>query len=75
MNDFKILDVIPIEKGGYCVMDKGYIDFEGLYRIKDEKLISTRLDTRIAYKDAGIICDQDIQLISIYSNQHYPVPL
>lgn len=85
VHDVKILDMIPIEKGGYYVMDKGYIDFERLYRIKDEKayfvirakenLQFSRLDSRIANKEAGIICDQDIQLTGFYSNQHYPVPL
>ena len=85
VHDVKILDMIPIEKGGYYVMDKGYIDFERLYRIKEEKayfvirakenLQFSRLDSRIANKEAGIICDQDIQLTGFYSNQHYPVPL
>lgn len=85
VHDVKILDMIPIEKGGYYVMDKGYIDFERLYRIKEEKayfvirakenLQFSRLDSRIAHKEAGIICDQDIQLTGFYSNQHYPMPL
>lgn len=85
VHDVNILDMIPIEKGGYYVMDKGYVDFERLYRIKDEKayfvirakenLQFSRLDSRTANKDAGIICDQDIQLTGFYSNQHYPVPL
>ena len=85
VHDVKILDMIPIEKGGYYVMDKGYIDFERLYRIKEEKayfvirakenLQFSRLESRIANKEAGIICDQDIQLTGFYSNQHYPVPL
>lgn len=85
VHDVKILDMIPIEKGGYYVMDKEYIDFERLYRIKEEKayfvirakenLQFSRLDSRIANKEAGIICDQDIQLTGFYSNQHYPVPL
>ena len=85
VHDVNILDMIPIEKGGYYVMDKGYVGFERLYRIKDEKayfvirakenLQFSRLDSRTANKDAGIICDQDIQLTGFYSNQHYPVPL
>ncbi len=85
VHDVKILDMIPIEKGGYYVMDKGYIDFERLYRIKEEKayfvirakenLQFSRLDSRTANKEAGIICDQNIQLTGFYSNQHYPVPL
>ena len=33
VHDVKILDMIPIEKVGYYVMDKGYIDFERLCRI------------------------------------------
>jgi hypothetical protein len=34
-----------------------------------------RLASREAPKEAGIICDQDIQLKGFYSNQHYPIPL
>ena len=85
VHDVNILDMISIEKGGYYVMDKGYIDFERLYRIKEEKayfvirakenLQFSRIDSRTANKEAGIICDQDIQLTGFYSNQHYPVPL
>jgi IS4 transposase len=85
VHDVNILDIIPIEKGGYYVMDKAYIDFERLFRIKEERaffvvrakenLQFVRLASREAPKKAGIICDQDIQLKGFYSNQHYPIPL
>lgn len=37
VHDVNILDIIPLEKGSYYVLDKGYIDFERLFRIKEEK--------------------------------------
>jgi IS4 transposase len=77
--------MIPIEKGSYYLMDKGYTDFARLFRIKEERayfvirakenLQFVRLASRKASKEAGIICDQDIQLRGFYSDQHYPSPL
>jgi len=85
VHDVNILDIIPIEKGSYYVLDKGYIDFERLFRTKEEKayfiirakenLQFVRLLSRKVSKEAGIICDQDIRLKGFYSNQHYPAPM
>lgn len=85
VHDVNILDIIPIEKGGYYVLDKGYIDFERLFKIKEEKayfiirakenLQFIRLSFRKVSKENGIICDQDIQLKGFYSTQYYPTPL
>lgn len=33
VHEVKMLDVFPIEEGSYYLLDKGYIDFEKLYRI------------------------------------------
>jgi IS4 transposase len=85
VHDVNILDIIPIEKGSYYVLDKGYIDFDRLFRIKEERayfiirarenLQFVRLSSRKVSRDAGIICDQDIQLKGFYSKRHYPAPL
>lgn len=82
VHDVNILDIIPIEKRSYYVLDTGYIDFERLFKIKDEganfvirareNLQFLRLDSRKADKAAGIICDQDIELTVYRSKQQYP---
>jgi len=82
IHDVNVLDMIAIEKRSYYVLDTGYIDFERLYRIKDEganfvirareNLQFLRLDSRKVDKTAGIICDQDIELTVYRSKQQYP---
>ena len=82
VHDVNILDLIPIQKGSYYVMDKAYVDYARLYEIKKEKayfvvraktnLQFERLDSRPADKNSGVICDQDIQLTGINSSQRYP---
>lgn len=82
VHDLNAMDLIPIQKGSYYVMDKGYIDFERLYNIKQEKayfiirpredLQFKRLSSKPVDKSFGIICDQEIELIGIKSSQRYP---
>ena len=82
IHDVNILDLIAIRKGSYYIMDKAYVDFERLYRIRTEKAFFIvrakenmkfkRLGSRVSDKSAGIICDQDILLTGFYTSQKYP---
>jgi hypothetical protein len=82
IHDVNILDSISIRKGSYYVMDKAYVDFSRLYRIRiemaffvvraKENMKFKRIASRVADKSAGIICDQDILLTGFYSSQNYP---
>jgi hypothetical protein len=82
IHDVNILDHISIQKGSYYVMDKAYVDFARLYRIKKEKgyfvvraksnLQFERLASRTVEKNSGLICDQDIQLTGVNSSERYP---
>lgn len=82
LHDVNVLDMIQIQKQSYYVLDAGYIDFERLYKIKEEKayfvirsrdnLQFSRVDSRNSDKSAGIICDQDIELTVYRSKQSYP---
>lgn len=82
IHDVNILDLISIKKGSYYIMDKAYVDFERLYRIRTEMAFFVvrakenmkfkRLASRVADKSAGIICDQDILLTGFYTSQKYP---
>jgi len=82
VHDVNAMDLIPIQKGSYYIMDKGYIDYERLYNMKQEKahfivrakdnLKFKRLSATPVDKSLGIICDQKIQLTGINSRQRYP---
>jgi Domain of unknown function (DUF4372)/Transposase DDE domain len=85
IHDVNILDLIPIRKGSYYIMDKAYIDFERLYLMRKEMAFFVvrakenmkfkRLSSRPIDKGAGILCDQDILLTGFYTSQKYPEKL
>jgi Transposase DDE domain/Domain of unknown function (DUF4372) len=82
VHDVKAMDLIPVQKGSYYIMDKAYVDFERLYAIKQEKayfvvrakenLQFKRIRSRTPDKKTGILCDQDILLTGISSRNRYP---
>jgi hypothetical protein len=82
LHDVNVLDVLPIEPGSIYVMDRGYVDFERLYRItrslaffvtrakspfKFERIYSHPID-----KTTGLICDQTIKLTVPATAKKYP---
>ena len=82
VHDVNILDILPIVKGSYYVMDKAYIDFERLYslhlkrayfviRAKDN-LQFKRMTSKLVNKKKNVLCDQEIQLKGFYSKLNYP---
>lgn len=83
--DLKILDRIPVLRGAYYVMDRGYLDFIRLYRlhqaggcfvVRNKHHVKCRvLASRPVDKTDGLRCDQTIQRISPWSRKSYPVPL
>lgn len=82
LHDVKSLDLIPVQKGSYYIMDKAYVDFERLYTIHQEKayfvvrakenLQFKRIKSRAPNEKTGILCDQDILLTGINSRKRYP---
>lgn len=82
VHDVNALDHLPIEAGAYYVMDKGYVDFERLYRMTLESATwITRAKDNMKYKrlysaatdrSTGVICDQTIVLLGFYSKKDYP---
>ncbi len=85
VHDVKIMDLLPIQKGSYYVMDKAYVDFERLFSIRQERAYFVvrakenmqfkRINSRIPDKNSGILCDQDIMLTGIKSSKRYPEQL
>lgn len=85
VHDVNVLDVLIIEAGSFYIMDRGYIDFERLYRIHQAQgffvtrgksnLVFERQYSRPVDKDAGLRCDQTIKLTGEDSSEKYPEPL
>lgn len=85
MHDVKILDELIFEPLAIYLMDKGYLDFERLYRIDQARaFFVTRAKTNLAFayldsrkvdKAIGLRCDQTIKLTTYYSKKGYPEKL
>jgi hypothetical protein len=82
VHDVNVLDVISFEANSFYIMDRGYVDYQRLYRIhlcnaffvtraKDNmncrRLYSHRVD-----KTKGVIYDQTIMLNGYYAAKDYP---
>jgi hypothetical protein len=82
VNDVNFLDMIEYESGAHYVMDRGYVDFERLYRIhhtgaffvtrakrnvKWRRLYSSPVD-----RSGGLCCDQIIVLTGVGMYKKYP---
>jgi hypothetical protein len=85
LQDVNVLDRVPIEKGNYYVMDRGYTDYERLYKIHKNKaffVIRAKnynafkiLSRRKVNKANGIVTDWEIVLTSQRGTKKYPHPL
>lgn len=80
--DVTILDTLELEQNAVYLMDRGYIDFERLYRftngsaffvirakdnLKFKRVYSNKVD-----KTTGVQCDQIIKLVVDKSKKSYP---
>jgi len=82
VHDVHILDQLPFEAGAIYIFDRGYIDFERLYRIDSAKaffitrakknLDAHRLYSRPVDKSTGLRCDQTLLLNGVRTSLHYP---
>ena len=85
VHDVNILDELVIEPGAFYIIDRAYIDFERLYRLKEQSgFFITRTKRNFQYrriyshpvdKSLGLICDQTVSLTGFYSKHHYPEKL
>jgi hypothetical protein len=82
VHDVNVLDLIVPEAGAFYVMDRGYIDFERLYRFKLESaffvvrtksnVLLQRRYSHLVDKDSGVRSDQTVVLASLESASVYP---
>jgi hypothetical protein len=84
-HEVNFLDIIEFESSAIYVMDKGFVDYERLYKIQKEnayfvtrakvnmkcrRLYSAKVD-----KDTGVKYDQTILLVNFYALKEYPEKL
>jgi len=82
VHDIKVLDLLVFEPGAFYVMDRGYPDFQRLYRLYQAgAFFVTRAKSSFhawrVYSDAtdratGMIADQRVMLEGYYSAKDYP---
>jgi len=85
MHDVKVLDMITIQPDSFYIMDRGYLDFDRLYRIhKAQAYFITRAKKGFAFKRMyssptdkinGVMCDQTIKIKGFYVSKDYPEKL
>jgi transposase len=84
-HDINFLDILEFETGAFYIMDRGYFDFERLWKIHSAKsFFVIRAKKSISWKRiyshavdhaTGLRCDQTIKLTNFYSKKHYPEKL
>jgi len=85
VHDVNILDELITEIGALYVVDKGYIDFERLYKLNlNSAYFITRAKSNFRFKriyshqvdkSLGLLCDQSIHLTGFYPAKYYPEKL
>ena len=83
VNDIKALDNLYIEPGAIYLMDKGYVDFNRLYKLINKKnaFFVTRAKDNMIFevmsnakvdKSTGVISDENIKLTGQRTSKWYP---
>jgi hypothetical protein len=85
VNDMNALDLLYYEPSGYYILDRGYIDYERLFRIHQsfayfivrakDNLQFRRLYSNKVNKDNGVLLDQIGKLTGFYVSKNYPEKL
>ena len=82
VHDVNILDELITEIGAFYIIDRGYTDFERLYKLNiSNAYFVTRAKSNLQFqriyshhvdKSTGLICDQSISLAVFYTSKDYP---
>lgn len=84
LHDVNVLDILLLEAGAFYIMDRGYLDYERLYRMnqalaffvirakKNSRFL--RQVSRPVDKSTGLRCDQTVRLKNTRSATSYPEP-
>jgi hypothetical protein len=82
VNDMNAMDVIPYEAGAHYVFDRGYVDYQRLYKIErlqayfvvraKSNLKFRRMYSKKTDRTTGVLCDQSGKLTGFYVSKDYP---
>jgi len=82
VHEVNVMDLIKYQTDSFYVLDRGYTDFERLYRIHlneafyiiraKDNLHFNRISSTYPNKTMGVICDQEISLNNFYALKEYP---
>jgi hypothetical protein len=85
VHDVNVLDILIPEAGSYIVMDRGYLDFERLYRLHQalaffvirakRNLQFQRRYSHPVEKSTGVRSDQTVLLTGLKTSMIYPDPI
>jgi hypothetical protein len=85
LHDVNVLDILLPEPGAIYVVDRGYLDYERLYRMNLAKAFFVtrakknsrfrRRESRAVDKSTGLRCDQSVVPVTFYAAKNYPEPL
>ena len=85
MHEVNILDQLLPEPGAFYIMDRGFLDFERLYRFHEagsffvtrgkSNLKAQRRYSHPVDRATGLICDQTVVLTGFYSHKGFEAPL
>ncbi len=81
-HEINALDDLVFESGAFYIMNRAFVAFDRLYRIDQSgaffvtrsksNMQFSRVASRKVNKNAGLICDQTIQLKGFYPVKYYP---
>ncbi len=84
-HDVNVLNILEFEPDAFYVMDRGYTDWSGLYKIHQsgaffvirakKNLSCERIYSRQVDKSTGLRCDQTVRLKGHYASKNYPEKL
>jgi len=85
MHEVNILDQLAPEPGSFYIVDRGFLDFERLFRFHEAgsffvtrgkaNLKAQRRYSHPVDRTSGLICDQTIVLTGFYSHKGFQTPL
>ena len=85
VHEVNILDQLLPEPGAFYIMDRGFLDFERLYRFHEAGSFfvtrgksNLKVQRRYSHpidRTTGLICDQSVVFTGFYSHQGFEAPL
>ncbi|SCD21412.1 transposase [Proteiniphilum saccharofermentans] len=82
VNDMNAMDYLHYESGSFYIFDRGYVDFDRLYRVNESEAWFVtrakknfkfrRMYSREVDKSTGVQCDQIGKLEGFYQQKDYP---